>query len=122
MKGFGAQGDSEVSTGPTINDGQIIDWSFSRWSVSSLPEWEEWSESTEENEDVTLRGGCPGDTGREAVTVDRLNNTGLRSSEGVERGDESAGDCTTISSLSDAWPLSRDAAKLLDISGSDIKA
>jgi hypothetical protein len=100
----------------------MMDWSFSRWSVSNLPEWEACSESTEEKEDATLRDGCPGDTERD-VTVDRLNNVGLgRSSEGVERGDESAGDCATSSSVSDAWLFSMEAAKLLDISGSDINA
>lgn len=34
--------------------------------VKSLPEWEECTESTDENDDVRLRGGgCPGETGRE---------------------------------------------------------
>lgn len=74
-------------------------------------------------EDVTLRGGRLGDTGREDVIADRLNSAGLGcSSDGVERGDESAGDWATNSSVSDAWALPTDAAKLLDISGSDINA
>lgn len=72
---------------------------------------------------MTLRVRCPGDTGREDVIVDRLNIVTFGcSSEGVDRGDESADDCATNSSASDAWPLSTDAAKLLDISGSDINA
>lgn len=45
-----------------------------------------------------------------------------RSSEGVERGDDNADDRATKSSASDTWPLSSDAAKLLDISGSDTNA
>jgi len=70
-------------------------------------------------EDVTLCGRRPGDTGLEVVIVDRLNIVGLgRSSEGVEIGDESAGECASSS----ASELSREAAKLLDISGSDINA
>jgi hypothetical protein len=121
--GFGTQGDREISTGPTIKEGQMIDWSFSRWSVSNLPEREEWSESTEEMDDVTLRGGRPGDTGREDAAIDLLNRAGLGcSSDGVERGDDNAGDWATTSSVSDAGPLPSDAAKLLDISGSDINA
>jgi hypothetical protein len=103
----------------------MIDLSFSRCNVSSLPEWEECSESMEEIEDVTLRAGRPGDTGREeaSAVVRRWNEVGFgRSSGGVESGDESAGDCATRSSASDVWPLSRDAAKLLEISGSDTNA
>ena len=47
----------------------MIDLSFSRCNVSSLPECDECSESREEIEDVTLRAGRPGDTGREELSA-----------------------------------------------------
>lgn len=58
-----------TSTGPTIKDGQMIDFSFSRCNVSSLPKCDASTESTEENDDAKLREGCPGDTAREEAAV-----------------------------------------------------
>lgn len=43
-------------------------------------------------------------------------------SSAEETGDDNAGEGVTISSASDTCPLSREAAKLLEISGSDTKA
>jgi hypothetical protein len=67
----------------------------------------------------------PGEIGRDDPALDsgdrRLRNEGARDSSADESvGDESAGEVT--SSASDTGPLSRDAAKLLEISGSEMKA
>lgn len=45
----------------------------------------------------------------------------MRSSTHANLGDDSAGE-GEISSASETWPLSRDAAKLLEISGSEMNA
>ncbi len=63
---------------------------------------------------------CPGDTAREAVVEFLLLLKGNPRSSAEDRaGDDSAGDEAVNSSTSDA---SNDAAKLLDISGSDTNA
>ena len=49
-------GESDSGTGPTIRDGQIIDFCFSRWTVINLPDRGEWKESRDEKDDVML--GC----------------------------------------------------------------
>jgi len=43
-------------------------------------------------------------------------------SSAEETGEDRAGEGVTISSASETWALSSDAAKLLEISGSDTKA
>lgn len=107
-------------TGPTIREGHIIDWSFSRWRVKRRPEGPECTESRDEYDEAMLWTIFPGDTAREAVFEVRWVRKGKpRSSADEREGDDSAGDDAVKSSASDA---SSDAAKLLDISGSETSA
>jgi hypothetical protein len=97
--------------------------SFSRWSVKRRPDLGACSDSSEDkDDDARLVATCPGETARDDARLAWCRWLGAKVSIGVEDGDESAGEGMTRSSASETWPLSRDAAKLLEISGSDTKA
>jgi len=72
-----------------------------------------------------LRKAWPGDAGHDAAALEtalRCDRSGRPRSSAEDRlGDDNAGE-GKISSASETCPLSSDAAKLLEISGSEIKA
>jgi hypothetical protein len=72
-----------------------------------------------------LRKGCPGEADRDAAALERVLRVEIggrpRSSAEDRLGDDNAGE-GDMSSISETCPLSSDAAKLLEISGSDTKA
>jgi len=123
---FATLGDTDSGTGPTINEGQMMGFSFSKCIVNSLPEGGECSESKEEKLDGRLGGAnlLPGDTERDdAISNGSLRRTGspvlpelitaCASSDGEPGGD------VLLSSDSETCPLANDAAKLLEMSGSE---
>lgn len=123
--GLGRQGESVSGTGPTIIDGQMTESAFSRCMVKSLPEVEACNDSDDEKDDARLRDTFRGDTARNVFRLDCWRCTvanPTRSSAEDETGEESAGDDARNSSVSEVGPLPTDAAKLLDISGSETKA
>ena len=120
-------GETLSGTGPTIREGHMIDSAFSRWMVRSLPE-PVCKDSRDEKEEAWAMP-CGSLAGGETDSRDlRL----WRGCEGMPRcssaddeiGEESAGEDMTVSSASepDIRPASRDAAKLLEISGSETMA
>ena len=120
-------GDSDSRTGPTINEGQIMESDFSKWMVSRRL-FLVCSDSIEEEEDVRLDGPwvlC-GEAGWEVVNRPLRRESvckgkPLKSSAASETGDDRAGE-DSDSSKSEANPASRDAAKLLEISVSETTA
>ncbi len=120
-------GETLSGTGPTMRDGQMMDSAFSRWMVRSRPE-PVCKDSRDENEEAWAMP-CGSLAGGETDSLDlRLWRccAGMPrcSSADDEMGEESAGEDITVSSASepDIIPASRDAAKLLEISGSDTMA
>jgi hypothetical protein len=113
---------SDSGAGPTIKVGQMIDFSFSKCTVRSLPDLGEGAESREENDEVILGWAWPGETERDKAGFGsnfRLGRWYIPSSANVMFGEEGVGEGECTSSASDTCPLSIDAAKLLEISGSD---
>lgn len=118
--GTGAHGESSCGTGPTMSDGHIIDCSFSKCSVNNLPDGD-GNDSNDEKDDSAC--GCiAGDTAPDAPAPDLRGYVGPERSSPEDTGDANPGDIVTTSSASDVCALSSDAAKLLDISGSDTNA
>lgn len=102
-----------------MSDGHMIDCSFSKCKVSNLPEGD-GNDSSDEKDDNAC--GCiAGDTAPDAPIPNRRVADPERSSPD-DTGDASPGETVTTSSASDVCALSSDAAKLLDISGSDTNA
>lgn len=102
-----------------MSDGQMIDCSFSKCNVNNLPEGD-GKDSSDEKDDKAC--GCiAGDTAPDTPVPDLRGYVGPERSSPDDKGDANPGEVTT-SSASDVWALSSDAAKLLDISGSDTKA
>ena len=121
---FAILDESDSGTGPTISDGQMVDFSFSRCTVSSRPVRGDECESRDENEEVILGWAWPGETEREATGLGLGSSfrRGIRyrpSSANERLGEESTGDGEYMSSASDACALSSEAAKLLEMSGSE---
>lgn len=104
-----------------MSDGQMIDCSFSKWSVNNLPEGD-GNDSNDEKDDNAC--GCiAGDTAPDAPAPDLRGYADPVRSSPDDTGEASPlGDTATPSSASDAWALSSEAAKLLDISGSETNA
>ena len=94
---------------------------FSRYSVRSLPECE-CNDSKDEYDEARLNAWfVPGERGREdEFSGCREEGRGL-SSEAGDTGEEKTGEVDR-SSTSDVWALSREAAKLLVMSGSETTA
>ena len=113
-------------TGPTTREGHITESAFSRWRVSSRPE-PVWSDSREEKDEIWL---TPWDTRAGGETEGRglclgCGSDGMpRCSSADEMGDDKVGEEMTVSSASEPeiMPASREAAKLLEISGSESTA
>lgn len=118
--GTGAHGESSCGTGPTMSDGHMIDCSFSKCSVNNLPEGD-GNDSNDEKDDNAC--GCiAGDTAPDAPVSDLRGYADPNRSSPDDTGEANPGDTVTTSSASDVCALSSDAAKLLDISGSDTSA
>lgn len=106
----------------------MMDCSFSRCKVRSLPEPGPWNDSRDEKLEGRLpyepgSAACwPGDTEREAAAEFAfLVLWRSRRSSAEERvGEERPGEREITSSASDTWALSREAAKLLEMSGSEM--
>lgn len=119
-------GEMVSGTGPTTREGQMTESAFSRWRVSSRPE-PVWSDSRDEKDERWLtpwESRAGGDTEGRDLCLRCISGWTPRCSSADERGDERAGDERTVSSASDPdiKPASRDAAKLLEISGSETTA
>lgn len=113
-----------------------MDCSFSKCNVNKRPEeFGLCSDSNDEKLDEKLSKATPcpmrpGDTDREAaaelafvpLVCRRLPRRSSLSSAEERVGEERAGDMEIRSSASDTWPLSNDAAKLLEKSGSEMYA
>ena len=131
--------------GPTISEGHMMDCSFSKCKVSNRPDLKPCGTSRDEQLGVRLRIGMlfttwplpawfcpwPGDTDREAATEEGLLVPVLfcrfpclsnLSSVDERLADEKFGDGERRSSTSETWPPSSEAAKLLEMSGSEIYA
>lgn len=122
---LGGHGERVSDTGPTIREGQMIESDFSRCMVNSRPGPDALSDSTDDSGEAMLCAKCRGDPVRDLCCLRRreldMVVKPVRSSA-EETGDDNPGDEAWKSSVSEVGPLARDAAKLLDISGSDINA
>jgi hypothetical protein len=122
---IGGYGESVSDTGPTISEGHMIESDFSRCRVNSRPDPDELNDSTDDNGEATLFAKCSGDPVRDICCLRRrereiVDNPMYSSAE--DTGDDKPGDGIWKSSVSEVGPLAREAAKLLDISGSEINA
>lgn len=125
-KGLGGHGERLSDTGPTISEGQMIESDFSRCRVNSRPGPDACNDSTDDNGEAMLRANCNGEPARDLFCLRRrgratVENPAARSSA-EETGEDRPGDETGKSSVSEVGPLAREAAKLLDISGSETNA
>ena len=108
-------------------DGQMIESAFSRWMVSNLPEPVCRDSREEKDEAWAMPCGsrAGGDVDRRVLRMWRVSEGSPRcSSADEDMGDESAGEDRMVSSASEPEirPASREAAKLLEISGSEMTA
>jgi hypothetical protein len=123
--GPGGHGDSASDTGPTMREGQMTESDFSRCRVKSRPDPDASSDSTDDNGEAMVCAKCGGEPVRELCCLRRRERVIVENpmrSSAEETGDDRPGDETRKSSVSEAGPLARDAAKLLDISGSETNA
>lgn len=100
----------------------MIELSFSKCIVSSLPDCGEWRDSSDENEEGICMprkmGPWPGETSREVI----LDGSRLRGGTFRERSSSpcsSVGDTAADEPESSASDTSSEAAKLLEMSGSE---
>lgn len=123
--GLGGHGEYVSDTGPTMSEGQMIESDFSRCRVNSRPGPDTLSDSTDDNGEAMLCGKCSGDPVPDLGCLRRRERDIVENplcSSAEETGDDKPGDDPWKSSVSDVGPLAREAAKLLDISGSEINA
>ena len=123
--GPGGHGDSASDTGPTTREGQMIESDFSRCRVKSRPGPDACSDSTDDNGEAMLCAKCRGEPVRDLCCLRRRERVIVEKpvrSSAEETGDDRTGDVAGKSSVSEVGPLARDAAKLLDISGSETSA
>lgn len=103
-----------------MSDGHMIDCSFSKCNVNNLPPGDGNDSSDEKDESAC---GCiAGDTAPDAPIPSLRGCADPGRSSPDDIGDANPGETVTTSSASDVCALSSDAAKLLDISGSDTSA
>lgn len=100
-----------------MSDGHMIDCSFSKCNVNNLPEWD-GNDSSDEKDDNAC-GSIAGDTAPDALIPNLRGYANPERSSPDDTGEANPGDTVTTSSVSDVCALSSEAAKLLDISGSD---
>jgi hypothetical protein len=94
---LGGNGESASDTGPTINEGHMIESDFSRCRVNSRPDPGELSDSTDDNGEATLFAKCSGDPVRDICCLRRrerdiVDNPVYSSAE--DTGDDKPGDGT----------------------------
>jgi hypothetical protein len=122
---IGGHGESVSDTGPTISEGQMIESDFSRCRVSSRPGPDAFSDSTDDNGEATFCANCSGDPVRDLCCLRRRERDIVENpvySSAEDTGDDKPGDGIWKSSVSEEGPLAREAAKLLEISGSETNA
>ncbi len=123
--GLGGHGESVSDTGPTIREGQMIESDFSRCRVNSRPGPDACSDSTDDNGEAMLCANCSGEPVRDLCCLrrrERMTVVNPVRSSAEETGEDRPGDEIGKSSVSEVGPLAREAAKLLDISGSETNA